>query len=103
VFVAHLSPDDQHLRERFEVLAERYRDRYSFGLAAVPHPPAGVGCFNNVDNKQHSTTELESVESLTNFIKLCSTPLIPQLTRRNEVSLLKVCRALLQARHWSDC
>jgi protein disulfide-isomerase A1 len=59
-------------------------------MTIVPHPPAGIGCYNNLDNKQHSSTELDKIEALEEFVKLCSTPLIPELTRRNDVQYLKV-------------
>ena len=90
VIVAHLTPDDENLSQRFESVANKYRDRFSFGATEIPAPPAGIGCYNNVDNIQTSTSELSTAESLLDFVKRCSAPLIPQLTRRNELQYLKV-------------
>ena len=74
-----------NLRKQFMTLAEQYSDRYSFAIAE-PQQGAQMECFNNPDDVQRSTTEFSSPVSIEAFVKLCSTPLIPELTRQNELS-----------------
>ncbi len=89
VFVSHLAPGDANLAGRFADLAARYRDRYSFAAGPGQHQSA-VACYNNQDDEQRSTSQLETVESLDAFVKLCTTPLIVELTRRNEIEYMNV-------------
>lgn len=89
VFVAHLTPEDENLFLRYEDIADKYHDRFSFGRVPIPKAPSGIACYNNLDNMQHTVSvELETVEALERFVKLCSTPLVPELTRRNEFEYL---------------
>lgn len=90
VFVAHLRPHDTNVHDRFEALAGQYRDRSSFAVASDAQDQSGITCYNNLDEVQMSTAELSAVESLENFVRLCSAPLIPELTRRNELQYLSV-------------
>lgn len=94
VFVGHIAPDDKALGW-FHEAAVRYHDRFSFAVVVesnrvTTHHPLSVTCYDNLDDLQHSITELESRELLESFIKLCSTPLIPEMTRRNELSFYEV-------------
>lgn len=92
VLIGYFGVDDKHLRSQFEDVANTYYDRYSFGIAALPqNEQASLECNNNLDKIQRSTTEFASVNSINFFLKLCSTPLIPELTRRNELSFYEVC------------
>lgn len=85
VFVAHLQPEDNaNLYERYLALAQRYHDRYSFAVTRGVRNQAAISCYNNPDDMQRSTAELTTAESLEEFVRLCSTPVIPELTRRNE-------------------
>ncbi len=47
-------------------------------------------CYNNVDGVQRSTAEFPSPNSIEGFVRLCATPLIPEMTRRNELSFYEV-------------
>ncbi len=89
VFVAHLAPGDANLADRFARLADKYRDRHSFALGP-PQRQSAVVCYNNQDDEQHSTSQLETVESLEAFVALCARPLIVDLTRRNELEYMNV-------------
>ena len=91
VFVAHLADQDESLFDRYGALADKYRDRYSFGWAPLSKPPSGIGCYNNVENFQHFiSAELEDAEAMERFVKLCTKPMIPELSRRNELEYLQV-------------
>jgi protein disulfide-isomerase A1 len=95
VFVAHLTSQDKDLYTRVETLARKYHDRYSFAVANIAQPPAGIGCYNNLDNIQRSTAQLDSVDALAVFVKECTIPVIPRLTRRNEAAYLKAGKSLV--------
>jgi protein disulfide-isomerase A1 len=90
VLVAHLQPEDSNLFDRFTTMARQFHDRYSFAVARGVQSQLGISCYNNLDDTQRSTAELSTVESLENFVRLCSTPVIPELTRRNERQYLTV-------------
>ena len=91
VFVAHLAPQAANLRQRFEKMAEEYADRHSFGIVTVPDSHgSAINCYNNVDDRQHAMDNLDSVRALKDFIVRCSTFLVPQMTRRNELGYLRV-------------
>lgn len=89
--VANMAPRDKALESQFRSLASNYRDLYSFAIGSPANDKQSVvSCYNNVDDEQFSTTELAAAKSLENFIKLCTKPLIPELTRRNEIEYLNV-------------
>ena len=57
-------------------------------------------CVNNVDEEEHAITATDlaaEVGALERFVRRCAAPLIPELTRRNEVeySRVSVCLLLL--------
>ncbi|KAK3312758.1 hypothetical protein B0H66DRAFT_568848 [Apodospora peruviana] len=97
VFIGHIPASDQ-LVERFRTVAEKYRDRYSFAIAGK-RSAASVECHNNLDGLQHHLTadhlSTSSPSELEAFIKTCSTPLIPELTRRNEMSFYTTRKSLV--------
>jgi protein disulfide-isomerase A1 len=90
VFIGYRTPDDEILNDRFHATAKQFQDRYSFGMALIAQPPSAIQCYNNFDGRQHVLKELSTVDSIPNFIRLCSTTLIPKLTRRNELLYLNV-------------
>ena len=95
VFLGQLDPNDKSLNKRYRDLADQYRDRYSFGIARPPRQGHSiVRCFNNIDDEQYVADELGIVEGLENFVKKCSAPLIPELTRTNEAEYAQVCPLL---------
>lgn len=78
------------VQDRFKAMAERYRDRFTFAvLETADHQPEW-SCYNNVNDVQRSAVDLDSLESLEKFIQTCSRPLIPELTRRNEMEYTTV-------------
>ncbi|KAK3385559.1 thioredoxin-like domain-containing protein [Podospora didyma] len=98
VFVAYFAHSDSNLRERFAAVANKYRDRFSFGLSSDndgKRQESILTCHNNPDQLQRSIAELSTADSLEGFVKLCATPLIPELTRRNEVSFYQSGKSLV--------
>ncbi|KAM0264741.1 hypothetical protein ACHAQJ_000566 [Trichoderma viride] len=95
VFVAQLQNEDESLDARFRSLAHEYSDRYSFGMALSSDGSSGIWCYNNVDESQHTATDLDDTNSLKNLLHLCTAELIPQLTRRNEMTYLSSGRSLV--------
>ncbi len=77
------------LQTQFKDIAEQYHDRYSFGIATKQQGPS-MECFNNFDGLHRTTSEFPSPTSIEAFVKLCATPLVPELTRRNELSFYEV-------------
>ncbi|KAK4032434.1 hypothetical protein C8A01DRAFT_50768 [Parachaetomium inaequale] len=98
VFIGHFGTHDSHLQRQFETIAEKYRDRYSFattsGTVRQGAPPT-VECFNNPDSTKRSTSDFPTPSSLESFIKRCSTPTIPQMTRRNELSFYQTRQSIV--------
>ena len=90
VVIGHIAPGESSIQQRFQDLAEKYHDRLSFALSSDFGNEPVLGCYNNVDDVQRSTSELGGVDALDKFVKICSTPLIPELTRRNELELMSV-------------
>ncbi|KAK0625074.1 hypothetical protein B0T17DRAFT_260621 [Bombardia bombarda] len=106
VFICHLATADDHnedddarLLHRFIALADKYRDRFSFAIMSSGHvsqtQQSTLTCYNNLDGLQHSITDLASPASLEAFVTTCATPLIPQLTRRNEMSFYSTGKSLV--------
>lgn len=83
--------DETLFEERFRETAERYVDRFTFVLSAAGAGEAkSLQCYNNIDSSSFRTTELASHGAIEAFVKRCSAPLIPELTRRNELTYLSV-------------
>ncbi|PON29761.1 hypothetical protein TGAM01_v201127 [Trichoderma gamsii] len=96
VFLAQLHSDDESLDARFRNLAEEYSDRYSFGVASSSDASSsGIWCYNNVDESEHTATDLDDANSLKKLVDLCTAEVIPQLTRRNELTHLSSGRSLV--------
>jgi protein disulfide-isomerase A1 len=94
VFIGRFSPSSKHsIREIFATVARKYQDRFSFAVADMEQneqQPATLECYNNPDVVHRSTAELFGPASIEAFVKLCSTSLIPKLTRQNELSFYEV-------------
>lgn len=90
VLIAHMAESETSLRERFAEMAERYRDRYAFGLTTIDEAPGRIACYNNADGAFHMTSELDEVDSMEKMLKKCASQLVPRLTRRNEAEYLSV-------------
>ena len=88
VLIGHFKPGT-NLRTQFMAVAELYHDRYSFGIAGEQRGPA-MECYNNMDGIHRSATEFPSPTSVEAFVELCAAPLVPELTRRNELSFYEV-------------
>lgn len=91
VFLAQLHSDEESLNARFRNLAEEHSDRYSFGMAsAADASSSGIWCYNNVDESEHTATDLDDADALKKLVDVCTAEVIPQLTRRNELTHLSV-------------
>lgn len=89
--VAQFRSADKRLRQEFERLAGKYRDRYSFAVKpSQEQTESRVECYNKPDDIYHTLTEFETIGAMENFIRLCLRPLIPELTRKNELSFYQV-------------
>ncbi|KAL7934836.1 thioredoxin-like domain-containing protein [Trichoderma chlorosporum] len=96
VFLLRLQNEDKELEARFRDFADEYSDRYSFGVTtAKSSVPDGIYCRNGVDQREHTAEDLEDPSSLKNFLSICTAELIPQLTRRNEMTILSSGRSLV--------
>jgi protein disulfide-isomerase A1 len=84
IFLAHVGPGDDDYRNQFKALAARYRDSYTFIMTGPLEGRSALHCFNNINEEEHTTEPLAKVGGLEAFIKRCSAPLIPELTRANE-------------------
>ncbi|KAJ0298827.1 hypothetical protein COL516b_009629 [Colletotrichum fioriniae] len=94
VLIAHMAESETSLRERFAEMAERYRDRYAFGLTTIDEAPGRIACYNNADGAFHMTSELDEVDSMEKMLKKCASQLVPRLTRRNEAEYLSSGKSL---------
>ncbi|KAK1640578.1 hypothetical protein BDP81DRAFT_420337 [Colletotrichum phormii] len=94
VLIAHMAESETSLRERFAEMADRYRDRYAFGLTTIDEAPGRITCYNNADGAFHMTSELDEVDSMEKMLKKCASQLVPRLTRRNEAEYLSSGKSL---------
>ncbi|KAK4196243.1 thioredoxin-like domain-containing protein [Triangularia verruculosa] len=98
-FIGHFGPTEKPLEEEFTRLAERYRDRFSFAIAdhASVVPKLLVECFNNIDETglTANSNDLASPGALQDFILSCSTPLVPEMTRRNEMEFFQTRKSIV--------
>jgi hypothetical protein len=98
LFIAHFPPETKpSLRQKYEKIAHKYRDRYSFAVHSdvqginTGDGTAKIECFNIPDELQRSITEgLDSEKVLEGFVRVCGGSLIPELTRRNEIGFYNV-------------
>lgn len=92
VFVTHILPDMLgSVMSRYRHLAGRYGDRFTFGVGPpTKQSEPGLHCYNNIDDEQHSTTDLSSIDAMDKFVEMCSAPTIVDLGRRNEMQLINV-------------
>ncbi|KAK3360624.1 thioredoxin-like domain-containing protein, partial [Lasiosphaeria hispida] len=95
IFIAHIRLGDDSLRDRFNALANKYRNLYSFIMTGPLQDQSALHCINNIDEEEHTATNLGTVGALEDFIKQCSSPLIPELTRKNEVEYTRSGKSLL--------
>lgn len=92
MFLLRLQGEDKLLEARFRDFAQEYSDRYSFGITtAKSDHPDGIWCRNSIDQRENNAEDLDDSNALKSFLKICTEELIPQLTRRNEMTHLSVC------------
>ncbi|KAK2733015.1 protein disulfide isomerase [Colletotrichum kahawae] len=96
VVLGQFTTEESSLRDRYNELAERFHDRYAFGLTDVPESPGRITCWNNAIGAMQMSSELEEVDAMEKLVKKCAAPLVPRLTRRNEAEYLNVCPPLTE-------
>ncbi|EPE07997.1 gcd10p family protein [Ophiostoma piceae UAMH 11346] len=103
VFIARYSGATYALPDRFASLARTYSDRYSFAVGPPSAVPS-VTCYNTQDGEQHTLTDLDlaMTAALNNFVRLCTTPLVIELTRRNELQVFGSGRSLVHYIYHGD-
>ncbi|UNI19871.1 Protein disulfide-isomerase [Purpureocillium takamizusanense] len=97
VFIAHLGRGgDSSTATRLSSLADAYRDRYSFGIAqGSPSDPSVLRCYNNEDGMQHQGADLDQLGALEALLEVCVEPLIPEMSRRNELKYTQASRSIV--------
>ncbi|KEY66950.1 hypothetical protein S7711_06899 [Stachybotrys chartarum IBT 7711] len=90
VVIAELRAQDETIFSHFYDVAEEFRDRYTFAVSEATSGSSSVGCRNNLDDVQHTASDLDRVGALEDLIEQCTTPLVLPLTRRNEIIFNKV-------------
>ncbi|KAK5662413.1 hypothetical protein OQA88_8324 [Cercophora sp. LCS_1] len=87
LIIAYIPSSHSTLRARFEQAANKYHDRYTFALSldTASNQVPTLLCYNLPDEIERSTEELDKAGAIDIFIKTCATPLIDELTRRNEM------------------
>ncbi|TDZ18060.1 Protein disulfide-isomerase [Colletotrichum orbiculare MAFF 240422] len=95
VAVAQFTPEETSLRDRFAELAEKLHDRHAFGLQDAAEGPGKITCWNNAIGAMQMSTQLEAVDAMEELVKRCAAPLVPRLTRRNEVEHLNSGKSLV--------
>ncbi|KAK0705779.1 hypothetical protein B0T21DRAFT_377548 [Apiosordaria backusii] len=96
-FIGHFGPTERQLKEDFTKLAKQYHDRFSFAIATYVVPKLLVECFNNIDEISLSATnnDLANPGALQHFILSCSAPLVPEMTRRNEMEFFQTRKSIV--------
>lgn len=96
VVVAHIAASDTTTLSRFRNLATWYKDRYSFAVQELEgEGKPWLACANVPDDESHETVELEKVNAMERFVEKCASPLVVELTRRNEMQLLNMGKSLV--------
>ncbi|KAF6812105.1 protein disulfide isomerase [Colletotrichum plurivorum] len=95
VMIAHFTPEETSLGERYADLAERFHDRHAFGLAVADKSPGRIACYNNAIGAMQMSSELDEVDAMEKLLKKCAAPLVPRLTRRNEAEYLNAGKSLV--------
>ncbi|KAI3392971.1 hypothetical protein diail_4920 [Diaporthe ilicicola] len=95
IFIAQFSDGDHYLEDRYMDIANQNRDRHAFAVGPVASQSSSLQCINNANQQQFSTTELSNPAAIENFIKQCTRPLVPELTRRNEAEYMQIGKSIV--------
>ncbi|PTB66391.1 hypothetical protein BBK36DRAFT_1118911 [Trichoderma citrinoviride] len=96
VFIAKLQGESESINAHYRDFAHEYSDRYSFGITTSNSVGSnGIWCYNNVDGTQHAASDLNDPIALKKLLSSCTAEIIPQLTRRNEMTHLSSGRSLV--------
>ncbi|TFA99458.1 hypothetical protein CCMA1212_008816 [Trichoderma ghanense] len=96
VFIAKLQGESESIIAHYRDFAQEYSDRYSLGITTSDSVGSnGIWCYNNVDGTQHAAADLNDSNALKKLLSLCTAEIIPQLTRRNEMTHLSSGRSLV--------
>lgn len=94
VLVAHMNPRDEHIVTAFKIMASRFRDRASFGSVDTAGTTT-VTCYNNRDEQKFTLSDLSAIDALSKLFESCTTPLIGEFTRANEMKYLQSGKSLV--------
>lgn len=84
--VGYFDPEDNNSHKEFKAAAELLRDDFLFGVSndsalarseAVQVP--GIALYKDFDERRNTLEGVHNSSAITSFIKLSSTPLIPEL------------------------
>lgn len=95
LFIAYPAQGDTNLKRNFRALAERHQDKFSFGMIeTVLNEIDGVSpdcvAFYREGIASKMLCGHSKLESLEHFLETATTPIVGELTRRNESKYLKV-------------
>lgn len=93
--IGHFFENDDTIRADFTDMANKLRDRYTFGVHTLPAQDNKVStsqvvCRNNVDNLEYKLREFDRVGALEQLFEQCAAPLVIPLNRRTELGFNKV-------------
>ncbi|KAI5928202.1 ER-resident thioredoxin [Camillea tinctor] len=94
VFIAHLNPEDEHIKDAYQKIASQYQDRASFGSLET-EGQTRVVCYKNKDAQQSKISDLTAIDALPKFVQTCMEPLIGEFTRANEMKYLQAGKSLV--------
>jgi protein disulfide-isomerase A1 len=97
VFIAYPTAEDEQLKKSFTSVAKRNRHRFSFGISTDPAlakaeniPPGCIVYYNNMHKEQEILCGENGIADLERWAEKVTTPLIGEMTRRNELRYLNV-------------
>ncbi|KAK0388842.1 hypothetical protein NLU13_5085 [Sarocladium strictum] len=97
--IGHFFENDDTLRADFTDMANKLRDRYTFGVHTLPAQDnnkvstSQVVCRNNVDNLEYKLREFDRVGALEQLFEQCAAPLVIPLNRRTELGFNKIAKS----------
>ena len=96
MFIAYINSENQVLEYNFNILATRYRDRYTFGttdenLAQSEGVRPGCVVRYMKNEEPQSICDEWKLHVLQQFMEVAAGPIVGDITRRNELNYLTVC------------
>lgn len=108
VFIAYISPEDDHLRNTYMTLASKYHSQYSFGLSTSSSlaksaglTPPTIVCIRPHEGEQEVLSGESRFDQIEKFIETATAPIIGEFTRRNEMKYMKVISLTSASHHFT--